>query len=115
MSRVKVPSEAEILTDYDLVLEQYLPPSSPLLAGFCVDAFSAIKPGVAHSPSSDSDIWDKSVTFFIRQNIDYRRLEPEHQCTSTFHDRCSPAEFHSSFLGMLQHLQLNLRNKMIQD
>ncbi|KAH9726952.1 Ribosomal L18 c domain-containing protein [Citrus sinensis] len=99
-----VPSEAEILTDYDLVLEQYLPPSSPLLAGFCVDAFSAIKPGVAHSPSSDSDIWDKS-------NIDYRRLEPERQCTSTFHDRCSPAEFHSSFLGMLQHLQLNLRNK----
>ncbi|KAH9726951.1 Ribosomal L18 c domain-containing protein [Citrus sinensis] len=104
MSRFKVPSEAEILTDYDLVLEQYLPPSSPLLAGFCVDAFSAIKPGVAHSPSSDSDIWDKS-------NIDYRRLEPERQCTSTFHDRCSPAEFHSSFLGMLQHLQLNLRNK----
>ncbi|KAH9726960.1 Ribosomal L18 c domain-containing protein [Citrus sinensis] len=101
---LQVPSEAEILTDYDLVLEQYLPPSSPLLAGFCVDAFSAIKPGVAHSPSSDSDIWDKS-------NIDYRRLEPERQCTSTFHDRCSPAEFHSSFLGMLQHLQLNLRNK----
>lgn len=39
--------------DNDLVLEQYLSPASPLLAGFRLDAFSAIKPRVTHSPSSD--------------------------------------------------------------
>ena len=37
----------------DLVLEQYLSPASPLVAGFRLDAFSAIKPRVTHSPSSD--------------------------------------------------------------
>ncbi|KAH9782880.1 putative phosphoinositide phosphatase SAC9 [Citrus sinensis] len=54
MSRFKVPIEAERLMDYDLVLEQYLPPASPSLAGFRLDSFSAIKPRVTHSPSSDS-------------------------------------------------------------
>jgi len=39
--------------DNDLVLEQYLSPVSPLLAGFRLDAFSAIKPRVTHSPFSD--------------------------------------------------------------
>ncbi|KAH9782891.1 putative phosphoinositide phosphatase SAC9 [Citrus sinensis] len=75
MSRFKVPIEAKRLMDYDLVLEQYLPPASPLLAGFHLDAFSAIKPRVTHSPSSDSDIWDKSVTFledrYISQAVLY--------------------------------------------
>ncbi|KAK9205670.1 hypothetical protein WN943_015938 [Citrus x changshan-huyou] len=82
MSRFKVPSEAEILTDYDLVLEQYLPPSSPLLAGFCVDAFSAIKPGVAHSPSSDSDIWDKSARAGTPMYFDFPR--PMQSCRVSF-------------------------------
>lgn len=49
--------------DNDLLLEQYLPPASPLLAGFRLDAFPAIKPRVTHSPFSDSDIWDTSLTF----------------------------------------------------
>ncbi|KAL9432007.1 hypothetical protein AB3S75_027088 [Citrus x aurantiifolia] len=82
MSRFKVPIEAEILTDYDLVLEQYIPPSSPLLAGFCVDAFSAIKPGVAHSPSSDSDIWDKSARAGTPMYFDF--LQPIQSCRVSF-------------------------------
>ncbi|KAJ1396461.1 WW domain [Sesbania bispinosa] len=53
LNRFKVPIEAERLLDNDLVLEQYLSPASPLLAGFRLDAFSAIKPRVTHSPSSD--------------------------------------------------------------
>uniref|UniRef100_A0A2P2LRY0 Phosphoinositide phosphatase SAC9 n=1 Tax=Rhizophora mucronata TaxID=61149 RepID=A0A2P2LRY0_RHIMU len=63
LNRFKVPIEAERLMGNDLVLEQYLPPASPLLAGFRLDAFSAIKPRVAHSPYSDVDIWDTSSTF----------------------------------------------------
>ncbi|XP_057415949.1 probable phosphoinositide phosphatase SAC9 [Lotus japonicus] len=53
LNRFKVPIEAERLVDNDVVLEQYLSPASPLLAGFRLDAFSAIKPRVTHSPSSD--------------------------------------------------------------
>ncbi|QCD83090.1 probable phosphoinositide phosphatase SAC9 [Vigna unguiculata] len=53
LNRFKVPIEAERLMDNDLVLEQYLSPVSPLLAGFRLDAFSAIKPRVTHSPFSD--------------------------------------------------------------
>lgn len=57
----QVPIEAERLYDNDLTLEQYLSPASPLLAGFRLDAFTAIKPRVTHSPSSD--IHDTSLTF----------------------------------------------------
>ncbi|XP_020235927.1 probable phosphoinositide phosphatase SAC9 [Cajanus cajan] len=53
-NRFKVPIEAERLMDNDIVLEQYLSPTSPLLAGFRLDAFSAIKPRVTHSPFSDA-------------------------------------------------------------
>lgn len=60
LNRFKVPIEAERLTDNDLVLEQYLAPASPMLAGFRLDGFSAIKPRVTHSPSSDVNIWDMS-------------------------------------------------------
>lgn len=55
--------------DNDLYLEQYLPPASPVLAGFRLDAFSAIKPRVSHSPSSDADIWDTSITFLEDRHI----------------------------------------------
>ncbi|GAB4836288.1 Probable phosphoinositide phosphatase sac9 [Ancistrocladus abbreviatus] len=58
LNRFKVPIETERLTGSDLVLEQYLSPGSPMLAGFRLDAFSAIKPRVTHSPSSDINIWD---------------------------------------------------------
>ncbi|KAK9200639.1 hypothetical protein WN944_015837 [Citrus x changshan-huyou] len=89
MSRFKVPVEAERLMDYDLVLEQYLPPASPSLAGFRLDTFSTIKPRVTHSPSSDSDIWDKSVTFledrYISQAVLYLQVsalqEPHNMVT----------------------------------
>ncbi|KAJ4723770.1 Phosphoinositide phosphatase [Melia azedarach] len=63
LNRFKIPIETERLMDNDLLLEQYLPPASPLLAGFRLDAFPTIKPRVTHSPSSDSDIWDTSLTF----------------------------------------------------
>ncbi|XP_027117809.1 probable phosphoinositide phosphatase SAC9 isoform X1 [Coffea arabica] len=60
LNRFKVPVEAERLTDNDLVLEQYLSPASPTLAGFRLDGFSAIKPRVTHSPSSDVNMLDMS-------------------------------------------------------
>ncbi|XP_022722019.1 probable phosphoinositide phosphatase SAC9 isoform X4 [Durio zibethinus] len=69
LNRFKVPIEVERLMDNDLVLEQYLPPSSPLLAGFRLDAFNAIKPRITHSPSSDVDIWDTSITFLEDRHI----------------------------------------------
>ncbi|KAL5578722.1 hypothetical protein UlMin_011164 [Ulmus minor] len=62
LQRFKVPIEAERLMNNDIVLEQYLSPASPLLAGFRLDAFSAIKPRVTHSPSSQANIWDTSAT-----------------------------------------------------
>lgn len=52
LNRFKVPVEAERLFENELVLEQYLSPASPMLAGFRVDGFTAIKPRVTHSPSS---------------------------------------------------------------
>ncbi|XP_024985073.1 probable phosphoinositide phosphatase SAC9 isoform X1 [Cynara cardunculus var. scolymus] len=60
LNRFKVPVEAERLIDNDLVLEQYLSPATPTLEGFRLDGFSAIKPRVTHSPSSDVNIWDSS-------------------------------------------------------
>ncbi|KAF4352525.1 hypothetical protein G4B88_013355, partial [Cannabis sativa] len=62
LNRFKVPIESERLMSNDLILEQFLLPASPLLAGFRLDAFSAIKPRVTHSPSSKAHIWDTSPT-----------------------------------------------------
>lgn len=67
----QVPIEAERLLDNDIVLEQYLSPASPLLAGFRVDAFGAIKPLVTHSPSSNAQIWDRSSSL-----VDERHISP---------------------------------------
>nr|CAB3498548.1 unnamed protein product [Digitaria exilis] len=47
-----IPVEAERLRDNDLVLEQYLLPNSPGIAGFRLDFFNVIRPRVTHSPSS---------------------------------------------------------------
>ncbi|KAL3635791.1 putative phosphoinositide phosphatase sac9 [Castilleja foliolosa] len=52
LNRFKVPVEVERLIDNDLVLEQFLSPASPMLAGFRLDGFSAIKHRVNHSPST---------------------------------------------------------------
>lgn len=65
----QIPIEAERQMDNDLALEQYLPPASPILAGFRFEAFTAIKPRVTHSPSSDVDTWDTSVTFLEDRHI----------------------------------------------
>ncbi|CAN0916183.1 Probable phosphoinositide phosphatase SAC9 [Linum grandiflorum] len=69
LNRFKVPIEVERLIDSDLTLEQFLPPSSPFLGGFRLDAFSAIKPRVIHSPSSDTDMCDTSATFLEGRHI----------------------------------------------
>ncbi|XP_028782790.1 probable phosphoinositide phosphatase SAC9, partial [Neltuma alba] len=53
LNRFKVPVEAERLLHNDLVLELYLSPVSPLLAGFRLDAYNVIKPRVTHSPTSN--------------------------------------------------------------
>lgn len=58
LNRFKVPIEAERLMDNDLTLEQYLSPLSPLIAGFRLDAFSAIKPRISHSPLPDACMQD---------------------------------------------------------
>jgi hypothetical protein len=51
------------LTDNDLVLEQYLLPNSPGMAGFRLDSFSVIRPRVTHSPlSSELDRREFSLT-----------------------------------------------------
>lgn len=55
--------------DNDLVLEQYLSPASPLLAGFRLDAFTAIKPRVTHSPSSDIHSKETSVKFLEDRHV----------------------------------------------
>ncbi|XP_004287153.1 PREDICTED: uncharacterized protein LOC101296222 [Fragaria vesca subsp. vesca] len=69
LNRFRVPIEAERLLDNDIVLEQFLSPASPLLAGFRLDAFGAIKPLVTHSPSSNSHIWDVSATLLDERHI----------------------------------------------
>ncbi|KAI3468569.1 hypothetical protein Pfo_025232 [Paulownia fortunei] len=56
LNRFKVPIEVERLIDNDLVLEQFLSTASPMLAGFRLDGFSAIKHRVNHSPSTELDI-----------------------------------------------------------
>lgn len=63
LNRFRVPVEAERLTNNDLVLEQYLPPASPMMAGFRLDGHSAIKPRALHSPPSNTHIWDSSTLF----------------------------------------------------
>ncbi|XP_050383485.1 probable phosphoinositide phosphatase SAC9 [Argentina anserina] len=71
LNRFRVPIEAERVLENDLVLEQFLSPASPLLAGFRLDAFGAIKPLVTHSPSSNACVWDVSGTL-----LDDRYISP---------------------------------------
>ncbi|XP_074320101.1 putative phosphoinositide phosphatase SAC9 [Silene latifolia] len=60
LNRFKVPIEVERSFENDLVLEQYLLPTSPMVAGFRLDAFTAIRPRITHSPNSDVYSWDPS-------------------------------------------------------
>uniref|UniRef100_A0ACD5VBY1 Uncharacterized protein n=3 Tax=Avena sativa TaxID=4498 RepID=A0ACD5VBY1_AVESA len=72
LGRFRIPVEAERLRDNDLVLEQYLLPNSPGIAGFRLDFFSAIRPRVTHSPfSSELDTRDFSLT-----HIEDRHVNP---------------------------------------
>ncbi|PKA51081.1 putative phosphoinositide phosphatase SAC9 [Apostasia shenzhenica] len=69
-SRFRVPIESERLIYNDFVLEQYLSPTTPGLAGFRLDTFSVIRPRITHSPSSlDKDIWDSSLTGLENRHI----------------------------------------------
>ncbi|XP_010916119.1 probable phosphoinositide phosphatase SAC9 [Elaeis guineensis] len=70
LSRFRVPVEAERLTDNDLVLEQFLSPTVPGLAGFRLDALNVIKPQITHSPSPlDVDLWEASLTCLEDRHI----------------------------------------------
>ncbi|KAG8045417.1 hypothetical protein GUJ93_ZPchr0008g11457 [Zizania palustris] len=61
--RFRIPVEAERLRDNDLVLEQYLLPNTPKIAGFRLDFFNIVRPRVTHSPSSSElDTKDCSLT-----------------------------------------------------
>nr|XP_043609995.1 probable phosphoinositide phosphatase SAC9 [Erigeron canadensis] len=64
LNRYKVPIESEKLIDNDLVLEQNISPASPLVAGFRLDGFSAMKPELTHSPSSNVNALDVSSIVF---------------------------------------------------
>lgn len=59
-SLFQVPIEAERLADNDLVVEHFLSPASPMLSGFRIDGFSAIKPRVIHAPFCETKMWDTS-------------------------------------------------------
>ncbi|MQL98107.1 hypothetical protein Taro_030802, partial [Colocasia esculenta] len=70
LSRFRVPIEAERLTGNDFVLEQYLSPGAPAIAGFRLDAFNIIKPKITHSPSSlDMGIGDSPLTCLEDEQI----------------------------------------------
>ncbi|KAJ3694465.1 hypothetical protein LUZ60_009945 [Juncus effusus] len=62
LDRFRIPAVEERTRDNDLVVEQLLSPSAPIIAGFRVDFFNVVKPRVTHSPCPDSDIWDSSLT-----------------------------------------------------
>lgn len=75
--------------DNDLVLEQFLSPASPMLAGFRLDGFSAIKPRITHSPSSD----------FSSQNDYFCLLEDRFICPAVLYIQVSA--FQVERLGIL--------------
>ncbi|KAL3752756.1 hypothetical protein ACJRO7_000192 [Eucalyptus globulus] len=54
LQRFKVTFQAARLKDNGLTLEQDLSSLSPLIAGFRLDAFSAFKPRITHSPLPDA-------------------------------------------------------------
>ncbi|GLT40145.1 hypothetical protein SLA2020_143000 [Shorea laevis] len=93
LNRFKVPIEAERAIDNDLVLEQYLPPASPSLAGFRLDAFSAIKPRITHSPPSGADIWDTSITLLEDRHISPPILYIEVSAIQDGHNMMTIAEY----------------------
>ncbi|XP_051142615.1 probable phosphoinositide phosphatase SAC9 isoform X2 [Andrographis paniculata] len=61
LNRFKVPIEVERPIDNDLSLEQFLSPASPMVAGFRLDGFSAVKQRVNHSPFTAEDIWGTNL------------------------------------------------------
>ncbi|CAN6468275.1 unnamed protein product [Victoria cruziana] len=64
LGRFKVPVEAERLADNDCILEQYLSPSAPGVAGFRIDALNVIRPRILHSPTPmDMDASDQPLTY----------------------------------------------------
>ncbi|RCV39734.1 hypothetical protein SETIT_8G246900v2 [Setaria italica] len=79
LGRFRIPVEAERLRDNDLVLEHYLLPNSPGIAGFRLDFFSIIRPHVTHSPSS-SELYMREFSLtrmedrFVNQAILYMQV-----------------------------------------
>lgn len=52
---MQIPVEGERLRDNDLIVEQFLSPTAPAIAGFRIDAFNIIRPRVTHSPMNTVD------------------------------------------------------------
>nr|GMD99831.1 probable phosphoinositide phosphatase SAC9 isoform X1 [Ipomoea batatas] len=93
LNRYKVPIEAERLMDNDLVLEQFLSPASPMLAGFRLDGFSAIKPRITHSPSSD----------FSSQNDYFCLLEDRFICPAVLYIQVSAFQEPHSMVNVAEY------------
>ncbi|GMH21986.1 hypothetical protein Nepgr_023829 [Nepenthes gracilis] len=93
LNRFKVPVEAERLIDNDLVLEQYLSLGSPVLAGFRLDAFSAIKPRVTHSPFSDANILHPSPPLLDERHINSAILYIQVSVLQESHTMVNVAEY----------------------
>ncbi|XP_024984355.1 probable phosphoinositide phosphatase SAC9 [Cynara cardunculus var. scolymus] len=71
LNRYRVQVESEKLIENALVLEQFVSLASPTVAGFRLDGFSAIKPRLTHSPSSNVNPLDASSIVF-----DHRFISP---------------------------------------
>jgi len=91
----QVPIEVERLIENDLVLEQYLSPASPMVAGFRLDAFTAIRPRVTHSPSADANSWewDSSTSLLEERHINPAVLYIQVAALQVIMDISSPHGF----------------------
>ncbi|KAL9240699.1 hypothetical protein vseg_014887 [Gypsophila vaccaria] len=93
LNRFKVPIEVERLIGNDLLLEQYLLPASPPVAGFRIDAFSAIRPRVAHSPIADVNAWDPSSLLLDERHITPAVLYIQVSALQDTHNMVTIAEY----------------------
>ncbi|KZV55425.1 hypothetical protein F511_28506 [Dorcoceras hygrometricum] len=93
LNRFKVPIEVERCIDNDLVLEQFLSPASPMLAGFRLDGFGAIKHRIFHSPSTDMNARDSTICLLDERLISPAVLYIQVFALQEHHNMVSIAEY----------------------
>lgn len=93
LNRFKVPIEVERLIENHLVLEQFLSPASPMLAGFRLDSFSAIKHRISHSPSIDGNAEDSTTGLLDERLISPAVLYIQVSVLQEHHNMVSIAEY----------------------